>query len=235
MDNRDLLDIFGFTDKSSITAEDRKLHHPDSLFTKKLYYRDDKPHYSLEITSSNYSLTVLYATYLNIGVDGLQALEHYNPQNQAWGQVHHQVRPPASFSPPWSLILTQAHFSILKHLLEDGDGVISIARDLAHQSLTVHVDQSKISSHGKPSLGRYLCKLHIWRCTADVSACRKFYEPMCAVDDVYEEWRKIIVSKPKMRWKFVQPNTFLKGENVEIKVYEESNEGIIQSWVERNV
>jgi dipeptidyl-peptidase-3 len=33
----------------------------------------------------------------------------------------------------------------------------------------------------------------------------------------------------------VQPNTFLKGDEVELKVYEESNEGIIQSWVERAV
>jgi len=58
---------------------------------------------------------------------------------------------------------------------------------------------------------------------------------MCAVDGVYEEWRRIVVSKPNMRWKFVQPNTFARGTDVEIKVYEESNEGIIQSWVERDI
>jgi dipeptidyl-peptidase-3 len=107
--------------------------------------------------------------------------------------------------------------------------------DPARSSLTVYVDRSRILSHGKPSLGRYLCKLHIWRCTADVSSCKEFCEPMCAVDGVYEEWRKIVVSKPNMRWKFVQPNTFIKGENVEVKVYEESNEGIIQSWAERDI
>ncbi|PON21540.1 dipeptidyl-peptidase 3 [Trichoderma gamsii] len=183
MDNKHLLSIFGYTDSSSITADD-----------------------------------LLYATYLNIGVDGLQALEHYNVQGQAWGQVHHQ-----------------AHFSILKHLLQDGDGTISIAHHPLQQSLTVHVDRSKILSHGKPSLGSYLCKLHIWRCTADVSACSNFYEPLCAVDGVYEEWRKIIVSKPKMKWKFVQSNTFLTGETVQVKVYKETNEGIIQSWAERDV
>lgn len=38
-----------------------------------------------------------------------------------------------------------------------------------------------------------------------------------------------------MRWKFVQSNTFVKSKNVEVKVYEESNEDIIQSWVERDV
>ncbi|KAH6715961.1 peptidase family M49-domain-containing protein [Leptodontidium sp. MPI-SDFR-AT-0119] len=128
---------------------------------------------------------LLYATYLNIGVDGLQALEHYGFQDQAWGQVHHQ-----------------AHFSILKHLLQDGDGIISIAHDLTQQCLTVHVDRSKILSHGKPSLGR-------------VAQDRR-------VETEYEV-------------EFVQPNTFVKGENVEVKVYEESNEGIIQSWVERDI
>jgi dipeptidyl-peptidase-3 len=55
------------------------------------------------------------------------------------------------------------------------------------------------------------------------------------VDGVYEEWRKTVVSKPKMKWKFVQPNTFVTVKKVQIKVYEESNEGIIQSWAERNI
>jgi len=58
---------------------------------------------------------------------------------------------------------------------------------------------------------------------------------MCAVEGVYEQWRQIVSSKPKPRWKFVQPNTFVRGGGVKVKVYEESNEGIIQSWVEREV
>ncbi|KAI4133218.1 MAG: hypothetical protein LQ347_002250, partial [Umbilicaria vellea] len=128
------------------------------------YFMDNKDLLGIFGYTNNSNVTaedLLYTTYLNIGVDGLQALEHYNFQDQVWGQVHHQ--------------------------------------------------------------------LHIWRCTADVSACGKFYEPMCAVDGVYEEWRKIVVSKPTMRWKFVQPNTFVEGGNIEVKVCEESNGGIIQS------
>lgn len=183
MDDKNLLDIFGYTDTSDVTAED-----------------------------------LLYTTYLNIGVDGLQALKYYNVQDKAWGQVHHQ-----------------AHFSILKHLLQDGNGVVQISHDPATSSLKVHVDRTKILAYGKPSLGRYLCRLHIWRCTADVSSCKEFYEPMCAVEGVYEEWRRIVCSKASPRWKFVQPNTFVDGETVEVKVYEESNEGIIQSWVEREI
>ncbi|KAK0622595.1 peptidase family M49-domain-containing protein [Immersiella caudata] len=136
MENKELLEMFGYTDDSDITADD--------------------------------------------------PLEHYNSQNHAWGQFHHQ-----------------AHFSVLKHLLQDGGGVIRISHDAANSTLTVHVDPSKLASHGKP-----------W----------EFYEPLCAVEGEYEEWRKIVCSKPKPRWKFVQPNTFVRGD-----------EGIIQSWAERNI
>ncbi|KAI0202477.1 peptidase family M49-domain-containing protein [Astrocystis sublimbata] len=188
MDNKSLLEIFGYTDDSEVTAED-----------------------------------LLYATYLNIGVDGLQALQYYNAENHAWGQVH-----------------SQAHFSILKRLLQDGHGVISITEvNLPQKSLAVHVDRAKILSHGKPAIGEYLTKLHTWRCTANFAACREYYEPLCKVKGIYEEWRKIVVAKPKRKWKFVQPNTFLSGNGddleVEVKVYEASNEGIIQSWAERGV
>ncbi|KAJ3493276.1 hypothetical protein NLG97_g4832 [Lecanicillium saksenae] len=155
---------------------------------------------------------LLYATYMSIGVYGLEALQHYSIENQAWGQVHHQ-----------------AYFSILKHVLQDGNGVVRIDHNRSTGELTVRVDPSKFHSHGKPALGSYLCRLHIWRCTADVSSCRDLYESLCVVDGEYENWRKIVCSKPNPRWKFVQPNTFINGESVEMKVYEESNEGIIQS------
>lgn len=97
------------------------------------------------------------------------------------------------------------------------------------------VDQAKLLSHGKPSLGRLLCRLHVWRCTADFKPCAELYEALSRVSGDYEEWRKIVVSHPEPRWKFVQANTFLKHGGVELKVYEESNEGIIQSWAERAV
>ncbi|KAF7871763.1 hypothetical protein EAF04_003870 [Stromatinia cepivora] len=179
------------------------------------YLMDDKKLLSIfgytdasEITAEDLPST----TYLNIGVDGLQALEHYNSQNKAWGQVHHQ-----------------AHFSILKHLLQDGNSVIQAFHNATTSSLTVRIDRDKILSDGKPALGRYLCCLHIWRCTADVLSCKELYEPM-----LYAQLMGSTRSGGRL-WKFVQPNTFIKGDDddVEVKVYEESNEGIIQSWVDR--
>ncbi|CAG8962045.1 hypothetical protein HYFRA_00005087 [Hymenoscyphus fraxineus] len=95
--------------------------------------------------------------------------------------------------------LSNVHLSILKHILQDGAGVIHISHDPATSSLTVHVDRNKILSHGKPALSHYLCRLHIWRCTADVSSCKQFYEPMCSVDGEYEQWRQLVYSKPNPR------------------------------------
>ncbi|OBT61231.1 hypothetical protein VE03_09671 [Pseudogymnoascus sp. 23342-1-I1] len=183
IDNKELLSIFGYTDTSSITADD-----------------------------------LIYNAYLQIGVEGLQALEHYNVKDQAWGEAH-----------------KRAHFAILKHLLQDGEGVLRVEHDSVASNLTVRVDRSKILSHGKPALGRFLCRLHIWRCVADVRSCRIFYEPLTAVDGEFEEWRRVVCSKAEPRWKFVQANTFLEGDQVKVKVYQESNEGIIQSWAERGI
>jgi dipeptidyl-peptidase III len=45
-----------------------------------------------------------------------------------------------------------------------------------------------------------------------------------------------VVSKPEPGWKFVQANTFWKDDGeVELKVYDESNEGIIESFAERSI
>lgn len=95
--------------------------------------------------------------------------------------------------------------------------------------LHVLVDRSKIPSHGTATIGHILHQIHIWRCTADVTSCRALYEPDSTVDGQYEAWRKIVISKPEAHWKFVQANTVLREDGqVELKVYEERNEGIIR-------
>lgn len=116
------------------------------------------------------------------------------------------------------------------------NGLLSVDYDPATGALHIRVDRSKITSHGKSSIGRMLHRIHVWRCTADVASCRANYEPLSTVDGEYEVWRKIISSKPEPPWKFVQANTVLRDdEQVELVVYEESNEGIIQSFADRSV
>ncbi len=80
-----------------------------------------------------------------------------------------------------------------------------------------------------------LLRLHMYRCTADVEACREYYEELSRVDGEYLEWRKIVLTRRDPRWIFVQANTFLDGEQLVLKEYEATITGVIQSWVERDV
>lgn len=130
----------------------------------------------------------------------------------------------------------KALFAIFKHLLQDGNGVMSIDHDPIAKSLFVCVDRSKIASCGTTSIGRMLCKIHIWHCTADIDASRPFYEALSEVDGMYEVWRQIVSSNPEPKWKFLQPNTFINEDgSVSLKEYEPSNAGIIQSFSERDI
>lgn len=146
-------------------------------------------------------------------------------------RLHFQIRTRSNWRQ------AQANFTILKYLLQNGSGVIKITHNREASTITASVDRTKMLSHGKPALGDYLLHLHIWRCTADETPCEELYKSLSTVDGIYEEWREIVSSKQPARparRKFVQPNTFLTVDNeVELRVYEESNEGIIKSWAER--
>jgi dipeptidyl-peptidase-3 len=116
----------------------------------------------------------------------------------------------------------------------NANALLSVDCDDLPGALYVRVDRSKIHSHGKSSISHMLHHIHIWRCTADITSCKVFYETLSAVDGEFEIWRKIVAAKPDPPWKFVQANTLLMDDgNVMLKVYEESNEGIIQSFADR--
>ncbi|KAI1498306.1 peptidase family M49-domain-containing protein [Biscogniauxia marginata] len=159
-----------------------------------------------------------YNVYQQLGFDGLRGLSNFNADSGKWGHAH-----------------SRAHFSILKCLILDGDGVVTVIHDKGNQSLTVRVDQSKISSHGKPALGRMLLPLHIYRCTADTGPCRKYYEELSRVEGEYIEWRETVLANKLPPLVFAHANTFLDGDTVTLKEYEPTIEGIIKSWAERKV
>ncbi|CAN9409337.1 unnamed protein product [Alternaria alternata] len=160
---------------------------------------------------------MVYLSYLHLAVEGLRSLEHYSVTDQAWSQAH-----------------SQGYFAIFKHLLQDGEGVVTVDFD-GKASLVVKVDRSKIMSSGKPALGDMMNRLHIWRCIADTQSCQEYYGALTTVDGKYKEWREVVCLLPEARWKFVQANTFLVGDKVTVKEYDESDRGIIQSWAERDV
>ncbi|KAL3456799.1 peptidase family M49-domain-containing protein [Aspergillus heterothallicus] len=169
---------------------------------------------------SNEAGDVLFASYLSMARAGLVALEFWDPKTKKWGQAHMQAR-----------------YSILRTFLDAGDDFVKLAytkEDLS--DLEIKLDRSKILSHGRPAVEKYLQKLHIYKSTADVGAGRALYDDITSVDEWWGTSLRDLVLKNKIPRKvFVQGNTILDGDEVILKEYEPSLEGIIQSFVERKV
>lgn len=104
---------------------------------------------------------------------------------------------------------------------------MTVQHNTVAKTVHVHVHRSKITSHGKLSLGRMLCWIHVWRCIADIKSCREFYESLSVVDGEYEAWRQVMASKPELKWKFVQANTILK-ENGEVELKTRASSSLLQ-------
>ena len=112
---------------------------------------------------------------------------------------------------------------------------MTITHDVEKARLVVNVDRQRITSGGRPALDMMLLKLHMYRMTADVGACRPYYEALSTVEDEHLEWRKTVLSKPSPRLNYVHANTFLEDGKVRLKEYEANNDGILQSWYDRKV
>ena len=79
-----------------------------------------------------------------------------------------------------------------------------------------------------------LLELVMWHCTADAEAAKSRYGQLTSVDATWLPIRKIVQKKKPKAWAFVQGNTFLRTDGkVELKEYESTPIGVIQSWVER--
>ena len=163
---------------------------------------------------------VLYAGYLSMARAGIVALEFWDPKSRKWGQAHMQAR-----------------YSILKVFLEAGEDFTTLQYTKDDLSdLTVRVDRSKILGVGRPAVERYLQKLHVYKCTADLEAGKKLYEDATEVQEFWgTEVREAVLRNKQPRKVFVQANTIEEDGKVMLKEYEATLEGMIQSFAERDI
>ena len=150
---------------------------------------------------------------------GLAALEFWDPKSRKWGQAHMQAR-----------------FSILRTFLDAGKEFCSLdytGGDL--DDLTVCIHREKIPTLGRRAVENYLQKLHVLKSTADVEAGTKMYNDITHVDSFFaEKVRPVVLRKKLPRKVFVQANTVINGDAVELKEYPASPEGMIASYVDRD-
>jgi len=132
----------------------------------------------------------------------------------------------------------QARFSILRTFMNAGKDLVSLKSTKDDMSdLEIYLNRDKILSTGRKAVEAYLQKLHIYKATADVEAGIKMYNEITSVDDFFaEKIRPVVLSKKIPRKVFVQANTVLeKSGDVTLKEYDATPEGMIQSFVERDV
>ncbi|OJJ44816.1 hypothetical protein ASPZODRAFT_121282 [Penicilliopsis zonata CBS 506.65] len=141
---------------------------------------------------------ILFALYLQMARAGLVAVEFWDPKTHKWGQAHMQAR-----------------YSILRTFLDAGDDFVRLVHQKEDLSdLEIHLDRTKILTHGRPAVERYLQKLHVYKSTADVDAGQELYDKVTYVDDWWgTKVREVVLKNKVPRKLFVQANTVLEGDN----------------------
>ena len=201
---------------------------------------------------------VLYTAYLSMARAGILALEFWDPKSGGggegkWGQIHMQAR--------FSILKTfleagDGRFCWLEHQTSKGEvkvaeGAIGVEDDddddddYDLSDLIIRLDRAKILTHGRPAVAKYLLQLHVYKATADVEAGRALYESRTRVEGGFwaRRVRGEVLRKKVARKVFVMGNTVVGGNDggegkereVVLREYDASPEGMIRSWVERDV
>lgn len=163
---------------------------------------------------------IVYSNWLSLFYAGVKALEVYQPETKQWLQAH-----------------SRARFVLLQVCLEAGEDLVRVRETENGTNLRLELNRNKIGSLGRKAIGRYLLKSQVYKSTGDAEEAAKMYDKYSEVSDEgkypWARWRNIVLSHTKPRQLFVQPNTFEVGNNVVLKNYNASVEGVIESWVDR--
>ena len=124
----------------------------------------------------------------------------------------------------------QARFVLARVLIQAG--VVTVTQP-DENDLLVTMDRTALRGAGRTAIANFLLKLQVYKATANIEAAQRLYQHYSEVSEPWLRWRAIVLANKQPRKIFTQANTRLEGSYVTLKTYEESPEGMIQSWVER--
>ncbi|KLO18539.1 aflatoxin-detoxifizyme [Schizopora paradoxa] len=164
---------------------------------------------------------VQFITFLLMCRAGLRALEFYDPTTKKHGQAHMQAR-----------------LGITQHLVKSGLAHLEEIKDAsgALENVYIRVDREKVLTEGRDIVGKLLVDLQVRKSTADATGAREYYTTLTTPIEGWEgELRDLVLKKKQPRKQFVQPNTFIINDEVELREYPLTPEGAIQSFIERKL
>ncbi|EUC66484.1 dipeptidyl peptidase III [Rhizoctonia solani AG-3 Rhs1AP] len=162
-----------------------------------------------------------YAQYLLMARAGVRALELYDPKAGKHLQAHMQAR-----------------LGITNYFIQEGLAELVEFRDAEDKLEDVHIklNRDKVLKDGHATMGRLLVELQVRKSVADGEGARAFYDKLTTPRPGWAgEIRDLVLAKKQPRKVFVQPNTFVVDGKVELKEYPLTNEGVIQSFIERQL
>ncbi|KAG8954151.1 hypothetical protein FRC04_000371 [Tulasnella sp. 424] len=169
---------------------------------------------------------IQHITFLLMARAGLRALEYWDPQAKKHLQAHMQAR-----------------LGITNFLVSKGLAKVELIRSEDGSTLEnayIRVDREKVLKEGKDTVAKLLIDLQVRKSTADGDGARSFYTDLTKPPSEWEgELRELVLRKKQPRKLFLQPNTVITGDgdnqDVELKEYPLTSEGIIQSFIERDI
>lgn len=99
--------------------------------------------------------------------------------------------------------------------------------------LRITLSREKIYSSGRKAISDFLLKLQIFKSTADYEKANALYEHYSSVDETFSKWRELVLLNKQPRLVMVQANTEIVGDKTQLRNYDSSSEGFINSWRER--
>ncbi|XP_008549924.1 dipeptidyl peptidase 3 isoform X1 [Microplitis demolitor] len=166
---------------------------------------------------------IIYVNWLSLLWNGCaKALEMYQPSTKKWLQAH-----------------SQARYVLLRVCLEAGEDFVKVVETEQDKNLRLTLDRSKLNTVGKKAVGEFLKKLQVYKSLGDYESAKLMYDHYSDVPETgaqpWARWRNIVLAHKQPRKIFVQSNTFVEGsdEDVKLKNYDPTFDGLIQSWIDR--
>ena len=154
---------------------------------------------------------------------GLRGLQYYTPASDpaelgVWGQAH-----------------VLASYVILKVIREQDPSLVKFdftTRD-GKDYFYINIDRARLRTDAFDAISAFLRRLHIYKSMGDFEAAKAMFDGYSTVDAEMLRVRDIVIAHKVPRRINLQPNLFCEGEEPTYKGYDESFEGVIQSYVER--